>query len=179
MIESGAQLPDRLLHQLRRWGALWGIPGLSKKVTISYSSRLSRTLARCRPLKAHIALRSDLIGAPYPLLEEIVCHEFAHLATYKLYGLKAKPHGKQWRELMCKVGYEPRIRIQAPSFPGHLRNQRISSPLFEHRCPVCQAVRIARRPVTNWRCAHCLDAGLEGAMDITRRTDLVANRRDH
>jgi SprT-like family len=38
---------------------------------------------------------------------------------------------------------------------------------FAHRCPVCQTVRYARGPVHRWRCAACLDAGLDGVLEIT------------
>jgi hypothetical protein len=37
---------------------------------------------------------------------------------------------------------------------------------FEHRCPVCQSVRLARRRMTAWRCAECVEAGLNGVIDI-------------
>ena len=40
----------------------------------------------------------------------------------------------------------------------------------DHWCPVCQSSRKARRPVKAWRCAACVAAGLDGTLEIARRT---------
>ena len=45
-----------------------------------------------------------------------------------------------------------------------------SSFAYDHWCPVCQSSRQARRPVKAWRCAACVAAGLDGRLEITRRT---------
>jgi ribosomal protein L37AE/L43A len=39
---------------------------------------------------------------------------------------------------------------------------------YLHWCPVCHSRRFARRPMARWRCAECVDAGLPGALQITR-----------
>ena len=39
--------------------------------------------------------------------------------------------------------------------------------LYQHRCPVCSASRVARRPVRRWRCRACRESGLEGALEIS------------
>jgi ribosomal protein L37AE/L43A len=36
-----------------------------------------------------------------------------------------------------------------------------------HRCPVCHSVRRAKRPVQQWRCRSCHEAGLNGCLEIT------------
>jgi hypothetical protein len=41
---------------------------------------------------------------------------------------------------------------------------------YDHWCPVCQSSRQARRPVKAWRCAACVAVGLDGTLEITRRT---------
>lgn len=176
MRESGTQLPNRLLQALNSWGKKWGIPEIAGTVTFSYSNRLFRTFARCHPLQHRIVMREDLARAPYCFLAEVVCHELAHLATYRLHGPLAKPHGKEWQELVRSAGFEPRIRIQNVSAEKPIRKRRISTTIFEHRCPVCQIVKVSRRRVVNWRCAACLDSGLDGAMVITRKTVLDGNR---
>ncbi len=40
--------------------------------------------------------------------------------------------------------------------------------MWEHQCPVCRLRRLARRPVPQWRCAACREAGLEGELVVTR-----------
>lgn len=179
MSKSSDQLPRRLLRQLNQWGEIWGVPDIADVVEISFSERLSRTFARCRPLRAKIVVRADLAQAPYRLLAEVVCHELAHFATYQCHGAKAKPHGKEWQALIRKAGFEPRIRIHGPISRGKATNRHVSRVLFEHRCPVCQTVRVARRTVVSWRCAQCLDAGLDGVMVITPRPSLQGNLHGH
>jgi ribosomal protein L37AE/L43A len=39
---------------------------------------------------------------------------------------------------------------------------------YEHRCPVCHAVRYANTTQARWRCLECDDAGPEGALVIRR-----------
>lgn len=179
MRELSPQLPNRVLRALNSWCENWDTPDIPKTVIFSFSSRLSRTLARCHPLQNRIVVRADLALAPYRLLAEVLCHELAHLATYRLHGPNAKPHGKEWQELVRRAGFEPRIRIQNASAGNVMKKRRISPAIFEHRCHICQIVRVSRRPVLNWRCAACLDAGLEGAMVITRKALPDGNRRDH
>jgi hypothetical protein len=41
--------------------------------------------------------------------------------------------------------------------------------VYSHRCPVCQSVWTARRPMRRWRCPTCFDLEGRGALIITRR----------
>jgi ribosomal protein L37AE/L43A len=67
------------------------------------------------------------------------------------------------------AGYVPTVaarsgregQTQSPCDEDHV--------LYEHRCPVCQTSRSARRPVGRWRCAACAEAGLDGRMVIIKR----------
>ena len=159
------------------WSKLWGLPDLSATISISFSSRLRSTLARCRPAHARVVLRADLRNADPSFIAEVLCHEVAHVATYRLHGRSAAPHGKEWCALVRAAGFEPRVRTCGNAPAEKPRRQHASGNLYEHRCPVCQIIRVARRPVVNWRCAECLDAGLEGALLITQwRADAEANR---
>jgi ribosomal protein L37AE/L43A len=67
------------------------------------------------------------------------------------------------------AGFEPRARLpRPPSFLGRdwQRSHR-STRRYEHRCPVCQWVWYARRPVGTWRCRDCAEAGLSGKLYIS------------
>ena len=70
---------------------------------------------------------------------------------------------------MRAAGYEPQTRM-AIDIPALTRVKRASSGrrnlAFEHRCPVCQTSRVARRSMKRWRCAACLEAGLSGDLEI-------------
>jgi predicted SprT family Zn-dependent metalloprotease len=103
-------------------------------------------------------------------LREVLCHELAHLAVYRLHGGSARPHGPEWRQLMAAVGVASlatarTCAVVRPTKPNARKDYRSR---FEHRCPVCQMVRFARRPVRSWRCAGCVAAGLPGLLTVTR-----------
>jgi hypothetical protein len=71
---------------------------------------------------------------------------------------------------MRAAGFEPRARLPAGTLPQPDRKQkRRQRYLYIHRCPVCQAEHIAWRAVRRWRCAACVEAGLDGALEIWRR----------
>lgn len=163
-----AELPTRVKIRVQEWVELWGTPDLTKDLSLQISTRLRTTLGRCRPQQAQIKIAAFLLSEPGPILEEVVCHELAHAAAFRLHGQGIRPHGPEWKELMRTAGYTPRPRLSAPEhalLPAAARHPRVR---WEHRCQVCHAVREAGRPVPQWRCAACREAGLEGELTITR-----------
>jgi predicted SprT family Zn-dependent metalloprotease len=101
-------------------------------------------------------------------LNEVLCHELAHIAVHELHGSDAAPHGEEWRALVRHAGYKPAARACVVESPARSTTRRRSPGLrFSHRCPVCQTTRYARSPVYRWRCAPCLEAGLDGILEIT------------
>lgn len=160
-------LPNTLRRKVGAWVILWGVPDLKRFVTFSFSGSLRGTLARCRPAEGRIVLRECLSGSLRQQLEEALCHELAHVAVYRLYGRRVRPHGLEWQALMRLAGFEPRTRVFQTTLNSKSSIDTLPRRIFEHRCPVCQAVRAARRPITNWRCAQCMDAGLDGTLAIT------------
>jgi SprT protein len=98
----------------------------------------------------------------------VLCHELAHLAVHRLHGRSAKPHGPEWRALMQAAGYPP-VTSLCRVVTDQSADRRLSPSQFEHRCPVCQMVRLARRRVSAWRCANCVAAGLPGELIVTRQ----------
>jgi len=60
------------------------------------------------PVRNLIRLNLDLLRAnPEDFIEETVPHEAAHLLTWAINGLKAKPHGAEWKGIMRDMGREP------------------------------------------------------------------------
>jgi hypothetical protein len=141
---------SELTDALRHWGATWSLAGFEKRVRISFSDRLRTTLGRCASTRGEIRVASFLVTGPAGLLREVLCHEAAHVAAVELYGP------------------EPRVRIPAAELGELLREVGSTRGMWEHRCPVCQMRRLAGRPVRQWRCAACTDAGLEGRLLISR-----------
>lgn len=171
------QMPASVLRQITRWGQLWGLPDLGSDVHIVFSNRLRSTLARCRPLEGRIVVRADLARGAPAFLVEVLCHEAAHIATHKLHGHRAKPHGAEWKELVRLAGYSPSIRAAASGLTDRRPTRAGASRIYEHRCPVCQVMRLCHRPVTAWRCAGCIEAGLSGVLVITCLEPSTERRR--
>jgi predicted SprT family Zn-dependent metalloprotease len=163
---------------LRRLGALWKAPTLAD-ITVVLNPRLSRTLGRLvgRPWRIELGPRA-LVSSQR--LRDVVTHEGAHAALAAKGGAtRQAPHGPEWRELMALAGYPDargahwRCHTSAGQSPRPKRQQEtVASPpiLYDHWCPVCQSSRTGRRPVKAWRCAACVGAGLDGTLEITRRT---------
>ncbi len=147
-----------------------GAPPSDLKITVS--TRLRVSLARCLPERPEIRLAAFLLEGPTALLREVLCHELAHLVTHTRFGKAVKPHGAEWRALMRQAGFEPRVRIPTGRRRSASANTKPASrkqpPLWAHRCPVCQMTRMAYRRVPQWRCASCLEDGLDGELVIER-----------
>ena len=153
---------------LAHWAVLWNLPGLEDRLAVSFSRRFRRSLGRCAPASGEIRLAAFLQGGPPELLTEALCHEAAHAAVHELHGRGPKPLGVEWRELMRAAGFEPRARVPAALLEGLAPARQRTRTGWLHRCPVCHASRVARRAVRRWRCAACVEEGLEGRFVITR-----------
>ncbi len=155
----------RMKRHLRKWADLWGVPKLHREISFRFDNRLKRSLGRCSPTTKEISLHPDLRDDLSSLLEEVLCHEFAHVAVEELHGSDAQPHGEEWQELVRSAGYRPRTRVYSQVDSG--QSARASDHvLYDHSCPVCHFSRVAKRPVPNWRCPECRAAGLEGQLKI-------------
>ena len=128
------------------------------------------SLGRCHPADGRVRLNPALFDEPEALLREVVCHEAAHVAVYLLHGNFARPHGREWKELMVKAGFEPRVRMNPAVLSQKFQRAVRPRFVYQHRCPVCGASRVARRPVHRWRCRACRESGLEGALEISSRS---------
>ena len=165
MVEKDAQ---RLIARLVR---TWIVPKEALEVELAVNPRLTRAVARFlrRPRVIELGPRFFELSSRH---EEILCHEFAHAAVDFVHGSSAKPHGPEWRRLVEAAGYraEARTTRVLPIEQGPAVPTRRASPtaVYEHRCPVCQMVRRAKRPVPQWRCAACVATGLPGMLQITR-----------
>jgi predicted SprT family Zn-dependent metalloprotease len=70
------------------------------------SNRMVSSAGRARPTKHSIGLNARLLTRYPDEILTIVVHELCHLLAYKIYGDRG--HGKPWKELMVKLGCEPR-----------------------------------------------------------------------
>lgn len=153
---------------LGEWARLWGVPGLEKAVRVELSARLRVSLGRALPARRTIRLAPALLEGPEPLLREVLCHEFAHCAVHEGHGAAARPHGREWRALMQAAGFVPRVRVPRDELPEALRVAEDGGQVqrWVHRCPVCQARRVAARVMRRWRCPRCVALGLGGELVV-------------
>jgi predicted SprT family Zn-dependent metalloprotease len=166
-IDAAQELLD-LRRLLAQWSEVWEVLGLEQRLEVTFSGRFRRSLGRCVPAAGEIRLAAFLLTGPPAVLCEALCHEAAHAAVYELYGRGPTPHGEEWRALMRAAGFEPRAKVPASLLPEPVVRRHHRESLWEHRCPICQASRVARRRVPRWRCAVCRAAGLEGELITTR-----------
>jgi predicted SprT family Zn-dependent metalloprotease len=129
---------------------------------------MGKTLARCAPEKARIRLSPAVLQRAPDDLASVLCHEAAHVAVAALHGRQCRPHGPEWAALVRAAGFEPQTSAAVSAAAASARPRR-AALVYEHRCPVCQMVRLARRPVAGWRCTACLSLGLDARLEITRR----------
>lgn len=145
---------------------LWGLSSLTDEVTIEIGWRLRRSLGNCYTDRRLIRINPALLHpSRRELLKEVVCHEAAHIAVQESFGSKARPHGPEWKRFVTRAGYLPETQLAFHRRTGTKKSRK--RVVYEHRCPVCQTVRMAEAPVANWRCASCRAVGLDGRLTIT------------
>lgn len=161
--------PSWLREWVKNWGELWEVPGIEKRIQINFNSRLKSSLGSSNIREGLISLNLILKQQDRQKLLEVVCHEVAHVAVFEIYGENSKPHGSEWQRLMNIAGFKPSTLICINKQPGELINLRNNEWIFEHRCPVCQMVRLSSRAVRGWKCRDCVQSGLDGHLIITTR----------
>ncbi len=111
-----------------RVGDLFELWGLDRdEVEIRISRRMTRSIGNARIDENRITLAVWLFDQPDELVDEVLCHEAAHLAIRRLHGPGARPHGVEWRDLMRRAGHAARTRIEVP-FPPPVRPRRHRRP---------------------------------------------------
>lgn len=142
---------DKLLwadihRALRSWCHLWGADDLAPKITVEFSSRMTRSLGRCYPDRNLIRIAQFVLDKSDALVQEVLCHEAAHIAAHHLYGSSIRPHGPEWKALMQEAGFPPSVRYRqvdlfAPPAKSTKRG-RIGSTLRNLRLEILR--RLAR-----------------------------------
>lgn len=143
---------DKLLwadihRALEDWCHLWGVEELGPEISVEFSSRMTRSLGRCYPERKLIRIAQFVREESDALVQEVLCHEAAHVAAHHLYGSSIRPHGPEWKELMQRAGFPPSVRYNrvalfAPPTRSPKRG-RIASTLSNLRKKILR--RLARR----------------------------------
>lgn len=161
-------IEKRVKRLLSRLGRLWKVPGLEKRISVEFSSRLTRSLGRALPDRRIVRLHAELAQPlKAEFLAEVLCHEAAHVVVRELHGACCRPHGMEWAALVERAGYAARRSIPAERTSRREAERARGRWVYVHRCGVCHAVRYASRPMARWRCVECREAGLDGRLTIT------------
>lgn len=161
------EISGALAQAIKRWSQVWGTLDLRRTVSVRENRRLRTSIARWVIAEHRLEVSPRFFALDLEH-EAILCHELAHAAVIAKYGRRIRPHGPEWRSLVRAVGFDPRP-LEVARQPDARARPRSRNPrtIFVHRCPVCQAVRYARRPMRMWRCAACVELGLAGALEMT------------
>jgi len=163
---------------LRHLAVLWRRPNVAR-LRVVVHPRLRRTLGRYSRSANRIELSPTVLSPK--ALTDVLTHEAAHAAIAQGKTTTGRAHGPEWRRLMAQAGKRnaratrwcagqpgdsPQTRAKAKRGTGSTTK---ATKTYDHWCPVCQASRLAKRPVRGWRCAPCVAAGLPGRLEITLR----------
>ena len=101
MLQS-IQAIDRIQAKSAEYFLLWDMPDIVGSVVIQFSDQLRATLGRTHVNVRKVRLNSLLVCVNEKILDEVLCHECAHIAVYERFGRIAKPHfDKAWKRA-CK-----------------------------------------------------------------------------
>ena len=159
--------PD-ITAEIHTWSRAWGDESLASRVRIRYSVRMFRTIGRCAPTRCLVTLAEGVKAMPRATQLEVMCHELAHIAAYEGHGRNIRPHGREWKDLMRRAGYPPRVRFEDEAMIAVLESHARRPRRYLHRCPRCRASRVTSRRMTRWRCGPCYELGFDGRIDIYR-----------
>jgi predicted SprT family Zn-dependent metalloprotease len=93
------------------WSLQWSVGGFEESIEVVWGNRLKTTLGRAYPERNQIRLNRRLLRSQEVILQEALCHEYAHIVVYKMWGRDVRPHGKEWQSLMLVAEIVPRVGI--------------------------------------------------------------------
>lgn len=161
---NGTFQPDKFTELTEHLTCLWGAEKLIESIHFEWSLKLRRSLGIAYPERNLVRLSTRLKESQYaPLLQEVVCHEVAHVVIFHLHGNHVSVHGEEWRELVRIAGFEPRKDYRIDSLQ---KSQVDDGITYDHRCLICHTNRRAKRPQPQWRCVACMNAKLDGKLVI-------------
>lgn len=162
----GATAAARLRIAIARWSEVWSLPDLPEAVVVDLNRRLRTRVGRYRPESHRIEVGPHFLSLR-SRKAEVLAHELAHAAARRLYPRARGPHGAEWQSLVRAAGFEPVVRLRVPATWTAVTGSG-ETARYQHRCPVCQMTRWARKPVRAWRCRSCAASGLPGVLIINR-----------
>lgn len=128
-LEWPEAMPCALRERLTVWLAAWDAASLAGRMRIEVSGRMRSSLGRAYLERRIVRINAHLLApGREALLEEVFCHEVAHLVVHERHGRAARPHGREWRSLLRQVGSPVRVTVPREEClflpPAHRRRRR-------------------------------------------------------
>lgn len=159
-------LSDALKKRASGWVCQWRVRTLLRQISVRHNKLLRTTVARWLEKEKTLELGQQFFRLAMSQ-DEILCHELAHAASIQIHGRRITPHGSEFHALLAAAGFSPRSALKISKLSSQFPRGNKSS-WYEHRCPVCHAVRFAKKPMKQWGCAECNQHGLHGRLKITK-----------
>lgn len=83
---------------------------------------------------------SSTVLKTYDQVYDTVLHEYAHLVVFEQFGLKAKPHGNEWRRVMKALGLKPTVTHNYPV------ERQTRQRKYSYKCKLCGFILMRVRP---------------------------------
>lgn len=84
--------------------------------------------------------RELLLNNQQHFLQHTVPHEIAHLLAYQIFGLKIRPHGQEWQQIMTEVYKIPAERCHR----YHVEKKPTTYYIYGCDCPITHPLTIRR-----------------------------------
>ena len=147
--------------------ALWRVA--DRDLELRWNKRLSTSAGRAFVQLGRVELNPGLLGKHPERVADVLAHEVAHVAAFRLFGKAAAAHGRQWRALMRLAGHEPAVTHDLPV-------QRRSGRRGYFYLRVCDACG-DRRLQTAVRYGRCQGCSRRDCYLVLRAPGSVAGRR--
>lgn len=83
------------------------INNLLEELIIEFNPRMRTAAGRAHYKDSRITLNKTLLEENPSEFEQVVIHEFAHLASVAMYGKSGDGHGRLWKRTMRQMGVQP------------------------------------------------------------------------
>jgi SprT protein len=127
---------DWAVDALRAGFAIMPTRKLPRMTWANYPTTAGRALFR----EFEIRLSRQVLQTPEQI-RDTVLHEYAHLVVFEKFGVKAKPHGTEWRAVMRQLGLAPTVTHDYPVEKRKMATRHI------YRCEVCGYILRRVRPL--------------------------------
>ncbi len=112
--------------------------GIKLTYELRFDLKGTCTIGQCRKIgKDHFIIRlheplMEHFGLVY--INDVLVHELAHAVQMSLYKIKTKPHGKEWKDIVCALQNRPYSSKDKPNFSSYFNLHVKKLKRFKYTC---------------------------------------------